>query len=316
MLANLSKVNYFMYLAMVSFVFITTSALALSKKNETAHKVVELPIVEAQKEPASYAPLPTLSEDASFPILSAQAVLATDLDSGVTLYEKDPDSKFLPASTTKIITALVAMDHYSMDQVLKVGKISVAGQKMGLAAGEEISVEDLLYGLLIFSANDAAEVLAQNYPGGRVEFISEMNLKSQSLNLENSFFQNPSGLDGTEQLATARDLSRISAYAMKNPEFAKIVGTKERLVKSVDGKFAHKLTNINELVGEVDGVLGVKTGWTENARENLVTYVERDGKQIMITLLASQDRFGETKELISWIFESYTWIEISGPPLE
>lgn len=316
MLSNLSKDNNLLYLSMISFVFIASSALALSKKDVTADEVVENPKVEVSREPTSFAPLPVLPENSTFPILSAQAVLATDLVSGVTLYEKDPDSKFLPASTTKVITALVAMDYFPLDQTLKVERVSVAGQKMGLVAGEEISVEDLLYGLLIFSANDAAEVLARNYPGGREEFINAMNTKADTLNLENSIFQNPSGLDGVNHLATARDLSRISAHAMKNPDFAKIVATKERLVRSVDGKFAHRLTNINELVGEVDGVLGVKTGWTENARENLVTYVERDGREVMITLLASQDRFGETKELIDWIFDNYTWMQISGPPIQ
>ena len=100
---------------------------------------------------------------------------------------------------------------------------------------------------------------------------------------------------------------------MKNPLFSQIVGTKEKVVESYDGKIKHKLVNINELVGKVEGVLGVKTGWTQDARENLVTYIERDGSRVMIVLLASQDRFGETRELIDWIFENYEWREVTYP---
>ena len=105
----------------------------------------------------------------------------------------------------------------------------------------------------------------------------------------------------------------MSEQAMNNPYFAKIVATESYLAESVGGEIRHKLVNINELIGEVDGVLGVKTGWTENARENLVTYIERDGHSVMIALLGSQDRFGETKELINWIFENYSWEEVVFP---
>ena len=95
--------------------------------------------------------------------------------------------------------------------------------------------------------------------------------------------------------------------------FAKIVGTKNIIVKSTDDKIVHRLTNINELLGVVPGVMGVKTGWTENARENLVTYIERDGHKVFIAILGSSDRFGETKELINWIFENYTWQSVTLP---
>jgi len=272
---------------------------------------------------------PVLTGGSSFPVLSAQAVLAVDIDSGVSLYEKNPDEAFLPASTTKIITALVAMDYYSDLQVLEVKNAKVDGQKMGLVSGEKIGVESLLYGLLVYSANDAAEVLAQNFctprspteldgeveSCGREFFISAMNSKVEKLGLTNTSFANPTGLDvyGGNVHTTARDLVRVSKYAMENPKFAKIVGTRQITVASSDGKVVHRLKNINELLGVVDGVVGVKTGWTENARENLVTYVRRGDKKVLIALLGSQDRFGETRELIDWIFENYSWMEVSVP---
>lgn len=256
---------------------------------------------------------PKLKENVNYPVLSAQSVIAVDLDSRVNLYEKDPDKGLLPASTTKIVTALVALDYYPQDLVLEVINPKVEGQKMGLFKGEKMTVINLLNGLLVYSANDAAEVLAQNYPGGREAFIAAMNLKAKELNLNNSHFSNPVGLDGDTLTTTARDMERVAEVAMTNPTFAQIVGTKEIIVKSLDGRVAHKLENINKLLGVVPGVMGVKTGWTENARENLVTYIERDGHKVMIVIFGSQDRFGETTELINWIFSSYDWNEVKFP---
>ncbi|MBI4157887.1 D-alanyl-D-alanine carboxypeptidase [Candidatus Woesebacteria bacterium] len=297
----------FLYLLLLAFVLVATSVISFSQPSDFFSPLF------AQSSQRSFAPLPVLPQSSSFPILSAQAALAIDLNSGVSLYEKNPDSPLFPASTTKIVTALVAMDYYAPEAVLKVGRVTVEGQKMWLKSGEEISVSDLLYGLLVYSANDAAEVLAENYLGGREGFILAMNAKAEELSLTNTLFRNPTGLDGSDQVTTARDLTRVSEVAMKNPFFAEIVGTKEKTVTSVDGATKHKLTNINELLGKVPGVTGIKTGWTESARENLVTYLERDGHKIMIALLGSQDRFGETKELIYWIFKNYTWKEVRLP---
>jgi D-alanyl-D-alanine carboxypeptidase len=173
--------------------------------------------------------------------------------------------------------------------------------------------EDLLYGLLVYSANDAAETLAQDFPGGYDVFITAMNQKATDLSMKNSHFDNPVGLDTDGQHSTAKDLIRASEVAMRNPTFSKIVGTKNIIVKDDSGKISYSLKNVNELLGVVPGVMGVKTGWTENARENLVTYIERDNHKIMIALLGSQDRFGETKELIDWIFTNYKWQEVKYP---
>ncbi len=296
----------FLFLVMIAFVFISSTALALSRAGWDFFS-------QPADTPKAFSPLPILSGMNPFPIISAQAALAVDVESGVTLYEKEPDKLLLPASTTKIVTALVAMEAYPESAVLEVKNIKIEGQKMGLISGEKMKVGDLLYGLLVFSANDAAEVLAQNYPGGREAFVEAMNAKARQLHLESTNFNNPTGLDGNGHVTTARDLIRVATLAMKNSEFARIVGTKQTVVRSENGKIAHRLTNINELLGVVDGVLGVKTGWTENARENLVTYIERDNKKIMIALLGSQDRFGETKELIDWIFSNYAWSKVEYP---
>jgi len=302
--------THFLYLSILAFVFISTSAMAISGQfiipNQTFNYLTN-------GTSRVFPPNPVLAADSSFPILSAQGALAVDLDSGISLYEKNPDTKLLPASTTKIVTALVALDSYPLDQIVTVGKINVVGQKMGLFQREQITVENLLYGLLVFSANDAAEVLASNYPGGYEAFIEAMNIKAKDLSMINSYFQNPAGLDGSNQITTAEDLIRVSEVAMKNPEFAKIVGTKVASFTDVSGNIKYNLKNINELLGVIPGVSGVKTGWTENARENLVTYIERDGHKVMIAVLGSQDRFGETRELIDWVFGSYIWQEVKLP---
>lgn len=302
---SLAKKNL-LYLSALSFLFICSFSFVINKSLSTSstttpkyHKVIVA------------TPLPVLGTTSSFPILSAQGVIATDLDSAVSLYEKNPDLPLLPASTTKIMTAMVALEYYNLDEVLVVNRTAfVEGQKMGLFLGEKISVEKLLYGLLMSSANDAAEVLAANYQGGREAFIQRMNDKAKELNLINTVFKNPSGLDGEGHYSTARDLVRLSKIALENEIFSQMVSTQKLNIKNSTGTIEHRLVNINELLGQVEGVKGVKTGWTENARENLVTYIERDGKRILIALLGSQDRFGETKELIEWIFKNYKWEEV------
>jgi len=301
---------HFLYLVILSFVFISTSALAISAQLPSVRQFMNLPVRVSKYFP----PNPVLGADSNFPIISAQGALAIDLDSGVPLYEKNSGQPLLPASTTKIVTALVSLDVYKSDQILTVGKrVAVVGQKMGLYSGEQMTFENLLYGVLVYSANDAAETLAQNYPDGYDAFITAMNQKAVDLSMANSHFDNPVGLDTDGQHSTARDLVRASEIAMRNPEFAKMVNTKQVTVTDVTGKSVYNLKNINELLGVVPGVMGVKTGWTENARENLVTYIERDGHKVMIALLGSEDRFGETKELINWIFTNYQWQEVKLP---
>ena len=208
---------------------------------------------------------------------------------------------------------MVALDSYPLDQVITVGDVNVIGQKMRLVKGEQMTVKNLLYGLLVYSANDAAEVLAANYPGGRDNFITAMNKKAADLHLANSNFTNPAGLDDPNHYSTARDLIRASWVAMQDPRFAQMVGTKTIIVTSVDGSIKHNLTNINELLGTVDGVAGVKTGWTEAARENLVTYIVRNNHKVLIAVLGSEDRFGETKTMIDWIFGNFSWQEVKLP---
>lgn len=302
------------YLALISFVFISSSAISIN----AANKRLSQERVEKTKPVLSvniYADLPVLkTKHSNYPVVSAQSAMVVDMNSGVTLYEKDPQRGLFPASTTKIVTALVALDLYDVEDVVTVPYYSVIGQRMGLSWGEKITVRNLLNGLLIYSANDAAEVLALIAPTGRDHFIELMNEKVLDLGLVNTHFTNPAGLDDAAQYSTVKDLITVSKVALKNPIFAEIVATPEMTVKSVDEKILHRLKSTNKLLTEVDGVKGVKTGWTEIARENLVTYIERDNKKILIAVLGSQDRFGETKELVDWIYDSYQWNKVTLAP--
>lgn len=304
---------HLLIVAATAFVFVSTTAMLINKIGVETVDKYPMKVLSAK----SYPDNPILKDNSIFPVLSAQGVVVSDLGSGVPLYEKNSDTKLLPASTTKIVTALVALDVYKLDQVLTIPRgVNVDGQKMGLYTGEQMKVEDLLYGLLVYSANDAAMTLALSHPEGYDAFVNAMNEKAVKLSMLNTHFENPVGLDGGSQVTTAKDLLLASEVAMRNPTFAKIVGTKSIILTDTTGKTKYNLNNINELVGNVPGVMGVKTGWTENARENLVTYVDRDGHRIIVVLLGSQDRFGETKELINWIFESYDWQKVNPYPAE
>lgn len=206
------------------------------------------------------------------------------------------------------MTALVVLENYKLDQVLMVNELEeIDGQKMKLLPGEKISVENLVYGLLVASANDAAFVLAENFPKGETGFIWAMNQKAQELGLNQTNFSNPVGFDEPNHYSTAADLAKLGVIAMKNPQITRIVSTQKIIVSDTEGKIFHTLININSLLGKIPGVKGIKTGWTQVAGECLVSFVERDGKKIIVVILGSQDRFKETEKIINWVFENFSW---------
>ncbi|HUW21840.1 MAG TPA: hypothetical protein VMW41_04200 [Candidatus Bathyarchaeia archaeon] len=251
------------------------------------------------------------------PVLTASGAAVLDRRSGVFLYQKNPDQSLSPASIVKIMTATVALETYSPLEVIMVPKVSDEGQDMKLVEGELITVEALLYGLLVSSANDAAQVLARNYSGGEAKFIEKMNDKTEEIGLKNTFFTNPTGLDNGipgfagSSKSSARDLAWLADYALKNEIFAKIVATKKVILKDPQNRFVHPLTNLNELLWTVPGVKGVKTGWTEIAGECLVTYFDQDQRQLITVILGSKDRFGESKRLLDWINADFKWEDLN-----
>lgn len=241
------------------------------------------------------------------PVLSARGVYVLDVESGKVLFEKNSDSPILPASTTKIATAIAALKNYKLDQTLTVGRVWGNGSRMGLVQREQITVEALLHGLLIQSANDAAEVLAQNLPGGRAAFVEEMNKVAYENNLTQTHFTNPAGFDELLHFSTPKDLVSLALIAYEDPTISRIVSMQTAEVASLDGRIRHRLANTNQLLGSVDGVIGIKTGHTATSGESLVTLVRRDKHEVIIALMGSNDRFTETKQLIDWVFANFAW---------
>ena len=244
--------------------------------------------------------LPT-SQNIPAPDLSARHVFVLDQKSKTVLFQKSADAQVFPASTTKMMTALVVLDTFSLDQTITVTRSYPEGQTIDLQPGEQLSVEQLLYAMLVQSGNDAAEILAENFSGGRSAFITAMNQKAAALNLSHTSFINPTGLDETGHYSSATDLARLADVAMSNSEFSRIVATENAVVAN------HVLTNINELLGKVPGVLGVKTGNTLGAGQSLVTLVSRDSHPVILVVLGSTDRFGDSEKLITWIYSNFHW---------
>ena len=261
----------------------------------------------------SPAPYPTKTTNNPPPYLTAGSALVLDLASSVILYEKSPNERFAPASTTKIMTALVGLDEYEMGDILTVKTVEEEGRVMGLKKGERLTFENLLYGLLVHSANDAAITIAENYPGGREEFIRTMNRKAKKLNMKNTHFENETGFEQDDHYMSSIDLAHLVIHSLNNPSFLKTVETKRIIVVDLTGKEAHQLENVNELLGKIPGLYGGKTGWTENAGECLAAATERQGHKIITVILKSEDRFGETEKLINWAFANHQWSVPSTP---
>lgn len=259
----------------------------------------------------SPSPTPSLllkTDPEPVPEMSARGVYVIDEDTQTVLYAKNEEAPLLPASTTKIATALVALKAYEPNEIITIEKLPrVYGEQMGLRNGEQITVINLMYGLLVYSANDAAEVLAMHYPGGRSAFVDAMNQLVDDVGLTKTHFTNPVGYDEYLHFSTAHDLVRLAIYASQNETFSEIVGTKNFQVTSIDGRISHKLVSTNQLLGTVDGVIGTKTGTTLASGESLITRLNRNNRKVIIAMLGSGNRFGETKALIDWIFTNYNW---------
>lgn len=241
------------------------------------------------------------------PQVSAKNIFIQDRNSKMVLYAKAADDHIYPASTTKMLTAIVARNHYPPDTEITVTVAYPEGQDIGLMPGERVSIDNLLYALLVLSANDAAEVLAENYTGGRTAFIAEMNDQAKKLNLRNSNFLNPSGLDQMGHYSSASDLARLADSLMSDDYLRRIVSAENAVVASTNGQIIHPIANVNQLLGKIPGVLGVKTGWTDLAGESLVTLINRDGHEVIISLMGSGDRFTDTQTLIDWVYSSFSW---------
>ena len=238
--------------------------------------------------------------------VSAKAAILMHADSGRVLYEKNADEHMLIASTTKIMTAIVVLEHCELDDLVEVDSRSagIEGSSMYLKAGESYTVEDLLYGLLLVSGNDAASALALHVADSMEEYAELMNSKAAELGMTESSFKNAHGLDEEGHYSTARDMAKLAAYCMGNEDFARIAGTVSHTVGE------QTLVNHNRLLREYDGCLGLKTGYTMAAGRTLVTCAERDGARYVCVTLNDPADWDDHKALYDWAFANYSFAEV------
>lgn len=237
------------------------------------------------------------------PPFTARGVLMYDLTTEKTLFEHNATERMPMASLTKIMTAIIALENKKEDDRYYVYKEALVGENaMGLSKGEVLSLEELLYGLVLHSGNDATEVIAMNYPEGREAFIQAMNNKARALGLTDTNFTNPSGLQGDgDQYTTAYDLLVITRYAMDNfPLFRKVAKTYEHQIPATSEHKAYHLYNETNLLTTYPGVGGVKTGYTPEAGYCLVTYLDYEGHEIIGIILGSENRRQEMKDFLDY----------------
>lgn len=236
------------------------------------------------------------------PQLSAKSALVYDITDEETIYEKNSKERLPMASLTKIMTAIVVIDHKREDDRYTVPPEALVGENtIGLSSGEIMSLEELLYGVFMYSANDAAETLAINSLG-RNKFIKAMNDKAKALGLENTNFTNPTGLEGDgSQYTTAYDLLVLARYAVSNyPQIVKASETVEHHLPETEDHYAYDLYNQLNLVTTYPGVKGLKDGYTPEAGLCLVTYLDYEGHKIIAVILGSENRREEMKELLDY----------------
>ena len=233
--------------------------------------------------------------------VSAQRAYVLDTVSGRVLYEKNPSERSLIASTTKIMTALIVCEQCNVLDRMRIPKeaVGIEGSSKYLREGEVLTLQELLYGLMLSSGNDAAVALAI-YCGGTVEGFAElMNDKARNLGLTGTHFENPNGLDSPGHYSTARDLAVLAAYAMENPIFAKTVSTRQLKVGE------RYLTNHNKLLWQVEGADGVKTGYTKAAGRILVSSAARNGRRIVAVTIDDPDDWKDHAALLEAGFFRY-----------
>lgn len=240
---------------------------------------------------------------------SAAAMILYEPRSGTVLAEKNADARLPIASTTKIMTALIVLENCAPDEPVSVtaAHAAVEGSSMYLRPGGEYTVEDLLYGLMLASGNDAALALAEHTAGSAEAFVSLMNDKCAALDLENTHFENPHGLDGEAHYSSARDLAVITAAAMKNEAFCRFFSTERKCVRGIT------YVNHNKLLQRCEGCIGGKTGYTSVAGRSLVSCTEREGMRLICVTLSDPCDWDDHIRLYDAAFASNRFLPLPEP---
>lgn len=306
-----SKLKWSDYLSglIILFIILTIPLVIRNSRQEISRKyqfeLLQIGVIPIEKEEI------VVSKEELLKDVTAKQLIVTDLESGSILLEKEATKTAYPASTTKIMTALVARDIFNLESILQVKKEDlVSDNKVGFKVGEEVRVTDLLHAALISSSNEAAEVLAAGYEGGREGFVDLMNQKARDLHLTDTLFINPSGFDNENIYSTPRDLSILARELLKDDYLSGIVDLVGYSFTNVDESIYHTVYNTNQLLHEIDDVVGIKTGTTDGAGQVLVSAVERQGNTIIIVVMGSLDRYSDTRKIIDWTYSSFDWVDV------
>jgi len=243
---------------------------------------------------------------------SAKAAILINADTGEVIYEQNADERLPMASTTKIMTALLLCENGDFDKEITVTAemLRVEGSSMGLLADDKVTLHDLLYGMMLASGNDAANVTAYVLGGTVNGFVKMMNEKAKQLGLENTHFETPSGLDAEEHYTTARDLAMLARYAMQNEEFAKAASSEKAVLNYGNPPYRRTLTNHNRLLKSFDGAIGVKTGFTKKSGRCLVSAAERDGKKVIAVTLKDPNDWEDHRQMLEYGLSAIMLTEI------
>lgn len=243
--------------------------------------------------------------------VSAQYMCVMDSLTGRVLYEKNAYTTYSMASTTKIMTAIVALENCNPDDIATVSYNAsrTEGSSLYLQEGEKIRMIDLIYGLMLRSGNDAAVVIAEHIGGSVEGFCDLMNEKAKEIGAKNSSFKNPNGLDAEGHYTTAYDLALITRYALKNPEFAKMCATKNKVIYTVDTNRGITVTNHNRLLNMYEGCDGVKTGYTKKTGRCLVSSATRNGFQVICVTLNAPNDWNDHSSMLDAAFNEYKPVE-------
>lgn len=239
--------------------------------------------------------------------INAEAAALIDVASGRILYTYKGDKRMRIASLTKIMTALVAIERGKLADQVTVGPNAFGkeGSSVYLKLGEKISLQQLLYGLMLRSGNDAAVAIAEHVGGSLDGFVLMMNEKARELGMEGTHFMNPHGLDQDEHYSTANDMAKLTAYALKNPIFQEIVKTETKRIPNPDEKWDRIWYNKNKMLTIYKGADGVKTGYTKIAKRCLVSSATRGGQQLAVVTLNDPDDWIDHAKLLDWGFKNY-----------
>ncbi|MBW7456525.1 D-alanyl-D-alanine carboxypeptidase family protein [Paenibacillus sepulcri] len=252
--------------------------------------------------------------DAPEPITThAKAAALIDVESGRLLYTSQGDEQMKIASLTKIMTAIVAIEHGKLSDMVKTSKRAAGreGSSIYLKLGEEMSLQNMLYGLMLRSGNDVATAIAEHVGGSEEGFVHMMNDKAQMLGMTNSQFMNPHGLDIEGHYSTANDMAKLTAYALKNPTFKEIVKTKVKTAPNPNDEWDYTWKNKNKMLTMYDGADGVKTGYTKQALRCLVSSATREGQQLAVVTLNDGNDWLDHQKLLDWGFANYPLAEIT-----